>query len=69
MKLSQERIEELLAIAEDRLSQREWFDYLDVGMLCFEGDEEMTSEELDWLRKYAVVKVTVELSDDEEITL
>lgn len=64
MKLSQERIEELLAIAEDRLSQREWFDYLDVGMLCFEGDEEMTSEELDWLRENCVVNVSVELTEE-----
>lgn len=62
-KPSKERQEELLELAESRISDREWFDYHEWDDLI-ECDEEMTDEELDWLRENAVVTVTVTVGED-----
>lgn len=52
------RKDELIEIAEDRLNDREWFDYHDWDDLI-ECDEALTEKELAWLRENVVVEVTV----------
>ena len=57
-KLSNERIEELKAIAEDYLEDQDWFDYHDWDGLI-ECEEELTDDELTWMRENFEVTLTI----------
>lgn len=50
---------ELLELAADQLNDREWFDYHDWDALI-ECEEELTDDELAWLRENCEVTVSVE---------
>lgn len=63
MKISSERKSELLEIAKETINNKQWFDYHDWDGLI-ECEEELTIEELSWLRENATVAVTVTHSSE-----
>jgi len=58
MSPTKERQQELIEIVEAHLEDREWFDY-DEWDYLIECEEEMTEEELRWLREHVTVTVTL----------